>query len=78
LVLLAAAVKAQERIKEIRIPVLIIHGTADRVVPIENSRELAEQVENSRLVEVEGADHSYKGKEQETAKIIAQWINKVV
>jgi pimeloyl-ACP methyl ester carboxylesterase len=78
LVLLAAAVKAQERIKEIRIPVLIIHGTADRVVPIENSRELAKQLENSKLVEVEGADHSYKGKEQETAKIIAQWINKVV
>jgi pimeloyl-ACP methyl ester carboxylesterase len=78
LVLLAAAVKAQERIKEIRIPVLIIHGTADRVVPIENSRELAKQLENSKLVEVEGADHSYKGKEQETAKIVAQWINEVV
>jgi len=77
LVLLAAAVKAKEQIKEIRIPVLIVHGTADRVVPIENSRVLAKQFENSRLVEIQGADHSYKGKEQETAKIIAEWINGV-
>jgi pimeloyl-ACP methyl ester carboxylesterase len=74
LVLLAAAAKAREQVREIKIPVLIIHGTADRVVPIENSRELVKQFENSRLVEVQGADHRYKGKEQETAKIIADWI----
>lgn len=77
LVLMAAAVKAKEQIREIKIPVLIIHGTADRVVPIENSRELARQFGNSRLVEVQDADHSYKGKEQETTKIIAEWIKEV-
>ena len=78
LILLAAAVKAKEQIREIKIPVLIIHGTVDRVVPIDNSRELAKQFENSRLVEIQGADHSYKGKEQETAEIIAKWIDDIV
>ncbi len=74
LVLLAGAVKAKEQMKEIKIPALIVHGTADRVVPIENSRELVKQFENSKLIEVQGADHSYKGKEQETAETIANWI----
>ena len=78
MILLAAAVKAKEQIREIKIPVLIIHGTVDRVVPIDNSRELAKQFENSRLVEIQGADHSYKGKEQETAEIIAKWIDDIV
>jgi pimeloyl-ACP methyl ester carboxylesterase len=78
LVLLAAAVKVREQVRDIKTPVLIVHGTADRVVQIENSRELAKRFENSRLVEIQGADHSFKGKEEETAKIIAGWINEKV
>lgn len=49
LVLLAAAVEAKEQIREIKIPVLIVHGTADRVVPIENSRELANSLKTADL-----------------------------
>ncbi len=77
LVLLAAAIKDKEQAREIKIPVLIIHGTADPIVPIENSRELAKYLENCTLVEIPGADHSYKGKEQEIAKIIVKWLNDV-
>lgn len=75
LVLLAPAAKAKEQYWEIEIPVLIVHGTEDRVISAENSRKLRERFKNSRLVEMPGADHGYKGKELETAEIIADWIN---
>jgi pimeloyl-ACP methyl ester carboxylesterase len=74
LVLLAPAVNVKEQIREIKIPVLIVHGTEDRVVPIDNSRKLEKQFESSKLVEIQGADHGYQGKELDTAKIIANWI----
>ena len=74
LVLLAPAVNVKEQFREIKIPVLIIHGTDDRVVPIDNSRELEKQFERSSFVAVQGAEHGYRGKELETAKIIVNWI----
>ena len=75
LVLLAPAVIAKERHREIEIPVLIVHGTEDRVISADNSRDLKECFKNGRLVEIPGADHGYKGKESETAEIIANWID---
>ena len=36
---------------------LVIHGTADRIQPIEESRWLAAHVPTSRLIELEGAGH---------------------
>jgi 3-oxoadipate enol-lactonase len=41
----------------IDIPTLILHGTADVIVPIELSRELAELLPDAELVEVEGSGH---------------------
>ena len=43
----------------IRIPVLIVHGDADTVVPVSQSRELAQRLSNGILREVVGADHQY-------------------
>src|SRR5207244_890324 len=41
----------------IRIPTLILHRAKDAVIPVENSRYLAEKIPGSRLVELEGDDH---------------------
>ena len=38
-------------------PTLIMHGTADRVVPIQHARWLAHAINGSNLLEVEGAGH---------------------
>jgi dipeptidyl aminopeptidase/acylaminoacyl peptidase len=47
--------------KEINIPILLVHGTDDRVVPISHSRDMADELEDYdkevRYVEIEDANH---------------------
>lgn len=44
-------------------PVMVVHGTADKTVPVEHSRELARELERRKLryvyVEIAGAPHSF-------------------
>ncbi len=47
-----------EMVKDISCPVLIVHGDADRVVPIKSSYELA-RIVNAEVEVVKGAEHSY-------------------
>jgi non-heme chloroperoxidase len=45
-------------IQKIDVPALIVHGTADRILPIDaTGREFAKRLPNARYVEIEGAPH---------------------
>ena len=44
-------------------PVLIVHGDADAVVPIEYSRRAVKLYKNARLVEIPKAGHGFSGKD---------------
>lgn len=46
-----------ECMKSMNAPVLLIHGSADRVVDIENSRMMKKLIKGSTLAEVKGAPH---------------------
>lgn len=48
-------------------PVLLIHGTADQLVPIEYSRRAVEVFPSAELVEIEGAGHGFSGVDEERA-----------
>jgi pimeloyl-ACP methyl ester carboxylesterase len=43
--------------RQLDTPTLILHGTADAILPIEFSRELAERLPNAELLEFEGSGH---------------------
>jgi 3-oxoadipate enol-lactonase len=48
-----------EELYKINIPALIIHGDADRLIPVENGKMLADRIKDSELYIVQGAGHLY-------------------
>jgi pimeloyl-ACP methyl ester carboxylesterase len=57
LVAILAARSRIERLKQVRVPTLVIHGNEDVLVPIENGRLVAEAVPGARLIEIDGMGH---------------------
>jgi pimeloyl-ACP methyl ester carboxylesterase len=49
---------ARDRLAEIRVPTVVVHGTADPMFPVEHGRALTAAVPGARLVEVEGFGHA--------------------
>ncbi|MDX8490587.1 alpha/beta hydrolase [Mesorhizobium sp. VK22B] len=47
----------ERRIKDLTVPLLVIHGTADPLFPIEHGEALAKAVPGARLVRIEGGGH---------------------
>ncbi|MFC7019189.1 MULTISPECIES: alpha/beta fold hydrolase [Haloarcula] len=50
---------AHDRLEAVTVPVLVMHGTADRVVPVENGESLAEGLPDAEFVRFEGAPHLF-------------------
>jgi pimeloyl-ACP methyl ester carboxylesterase len=58
---------AWDRLGDLRCPVLVLHGTEDRVVPVANARRLAAAIPGARLVLLEGAGHVYHSEQPAAA-----------
>ena len=57
-------------------PLLIVHGTEDRWVPVAQARELRERAgPPCRYVEVDGADHAFSWHRTELRELIAGWLD---
>jgi pimeloyl-ACP methyl ester carboxylesterase len=52
-----AAFDIADRLDEVAVPTLVMHGTDDRVVPVENGRQLARAIADAELELVAGAPH---------------------
>ncbi|RWB51290.1 alpha/beta hydrolase [Mesorhizobium sp.] len=47
----------ERRIKDLAVPLLVIHGVADPIFPIEHGEALADAVPGARLLRIEGGGH---------------------
>jgi pimeloyl-ACP methyl ester carboxylesterase len=57
LVAILAASGRLERLNDVKVPTLVIHGTDDVLVPVDNGRRVAAAVPGARLIEFEGMGH---------------------
>ncbi|KAL2480153.1 alpha/beta-Hydrolases superfamily protein [Abeliophyllum distichum] len=57
-----------------RCRVLIVHGSADELVPVEGALEFAKIISNNRLQIIEGATHGYTSHEAELVSVILPFI----
>lgn len=68
---------AYEAAKNIEIPTIIVHGDADEVVPVAQSRKLAKTIKSSRLEIIKGADHNFS-KESDFKKSISLVVDFII
>jgi pimeloyl-ACP methyl ester carboxylesterase len=59
-----------DRLGEIRAPTLVLHGTEDRIVSVENATRMAEGIPGSRLALLEGAGHVYHSERADEADAV--------
>ena len=55
------------RLPRIEAPTLVLHGTEDLTVPVENARLLASRIPGAELVLLEGAGHLYHSEQPDAA-----------
>ncbi len=68
-----AAYRSSERVGAIRVPTLVLHGDADRMVTVEWGKELAALIPGAKLIIYPGAGHNYitDATEQSNADVLS-------
>lgn len=66
-----------EAVSKLRVPLLTIIGEKDSIVGVDEAEEINRSAnEPKTLLVIKGADHIYKGKEQELTEKTLEWIKK--
>lgn len=65
-----------ERLPEIKAPTLIIHGDADRAIPVENAKIMASRIPHAELVILKNAGHILFEAAEETDRIILDFLRR--
>ncbi|GJL68938.1 MAG: alpha/beta hydrolase [Nitrospirales bacterium] len=67
------------RAPSIRVPWLLVHGTEDDVVPLQDSLDIFERAnEPKQLVRIEGADHVFSEHTPDMIKIVHEWVREQI
>jgi uncharacterized protein len=70
------AVVTEEAIVHVRVPILIVHGSADDVVPVDHAHRLAEHAPNADLVVIDGGPHQLR-RDERAVVALEEWLERV-
>jgi 3-oxoadipate enol-lactonase len=62
------------RLHRIQVPTLVVHGSEDRMIPVENGRELAERIPGAQLLELKEIGHLYPTEAPDVDETIAAFL----
>ena len=69
--------EAFDRLHELRVPALVLHGSEDQMIDVENARVLASRIPGAELVILEGAGHVYHSEQAERAdEIVLDFVRR--
>jgi 3-oxoadipate enol-lactonase len=61
-------------LNRIQVPTLVVHGSDDRMIPVENGRLIAERIPGAQLAELEETGHLYPTEAPEVDEAIAAFL----
>jgi alpha-beta hydrolase superfamily lysophospholipase len=70
-------VTPERAIVKVGIPTLIVHGTADDVVPVDHARRLAERAPRAEVRIIEGGGHQLR-REEAALEIVFGWLDRTL
>jgi alpha-beta hydrolase superfamily lysophospholipase len=70
-------VSAEDTIAHVKIPILIVHGSADDVVPVDHAYRLANKAPKADLRIIEGAHHQLR-RIPEALDVLSAWLRQVL
>ena len=70
-------VTTERSLRDVRIPTLIVHGTADDVVPVGHAHRLAEVAPKADLEIVEGGEHQLR-RDPRVVDLVLDWLRRTV
>jgi fermentation-respiration switch protein FrsA (DUF1100 family) len=70
-------VVTEDAIVHVRVPLLVMHGSSDDVVPVDHAHRIAERARNAELVVLEGGAHQLRRDERAIA-VLEDWLERVL
>ena len=70
-------VVTEASIVDVKIPTLIVHGTADDVVPVDHATRISDRARRGELVIIEGAAHQLRRDERAVTTVL-EWLDRIV
>lgn len=72
----AQSVYPEQYLRDYPGPVLLVHGDADAIVPLEASRTMMEYASRADLAVIPGAGHEFEGQLPEAVEAARAWVKK--